>query len=314
MVDISSNISEIEIDMETSDDEESTFTPSPIKRRSLNNSYRLYSNEIIFDHLRKNRYFTYLMSILFLGFYFISAIKDKRSINSINPVNDDLKLIFVSQWPDCNDERYQLWRFITSGFVHGGFFHLVFNVLMFYSVSNYLETYQHPIILLLLYTLSKISSGFFVYYTDPYVAYIGCSDGVFALVGSLLSHLLLNMNILSKYEITILILIPTISLFFDIMFFIFTKSNIAYFVHWNGLINGFLLGIVIFKSILPLEKNKVLRILSLITLMCINMIYINKFCYWPPEYGYKLEEKEKFCCEIWLLENNDKPKNEICYI
>ena len=315
MTDSSLNVFEIDIDFDTSDDEsEYTFTQSPIRRRSTNNSYRLYTNEIIFDHLRKTRYFTYLMSLIFIGFYFIAAIVDKRSIDSMNPDREDLKLTFVSNWPDCSDQRYQIWRFITSGFVHGNFFHILFNVMMFYSVSNYLEMYQHHFVLLFLYIFSKLSSGFFVYYTDPYVTYIGCSDGVFALIGSLLSHLTFNLNTLSRIEISVLLTIPTISLFFDIIFFIFTKSNTAYFAHWNGLVNGFLLGLVIYKSILPLERNKGIRMLSLIVLVSINMIYINNYFHWPPEYGYKLQHKEPICCEIWLLENNDKPKDKICTI
>ena len=80
------------------------------------------------------------------------------------------------------------------------------------------------------------------------------------------------------------------------------------------MVNGFLLGLVIYKSILPLERNKGIRMLSLIVLVFINMIYINNYFYWPPEYGYKLQHKETLCCEIWLLQNNDKPKNEICKI
>ena len=36
----------------------------------------------------------------------------------MNPERDELKLTFVSNWPNCNDQRYQIWRFITSGFVH----------------------------------------------------------------------------------------------------------------------------------------------------------------------------------------------------
>ena len=45
MTDSSLNVFEIDIDFDTSDDEsEYTFTQSPIRRRSTNNSYRLYTN------------------------------------------------------------------------------------------------------------------------------------------------------------------------------------------------------------------------------------------------------------------------------
>ena len=104
MTDSSLNVFEIDIDL-SDEESEYTFTPSPIRRRSTNNYYTLYSNEIIFEHLRKNRYFTYLMSLIFLGFYFIAAIVDKRSIDSMNPDREDLQLTFVSNWPYCNDER-----------------------------------------------------------------------------------------------------------------------------------------------------------------------------------------------------------------
>lgn len=335
MNDVSFNNLEIGISSDSDSDSDSAYTYSPVRARPVSPirtrepqyvrarpvSRNHYRNQIVFDHIRKKRYFTITMGLTIIGFYFISAITSGRSIDSLNPNNPKMFLFFVSSWPECSDTRSQLWRFITSGFVHVDFFHILFNVINFYVISNYLERYYHHFILLTLYLLSRISTCFFVYYSSPYVLYIGCSDGVFGLLGSLLSHAIINHNEIDRMETSIIVVVPLFVLGFDIFTYFVEVSRIAHFAHWNGMINGFLLGLTIYKEIVPKDITKHIRILSLMFFICLNAMYIHNYCYWPPQYGYNMGHNQMNCCEEWFdfkEEYKDRlippHKSEVCQI
>ncbi len=298
MNDLSLNIFEIDI---SSDSDEETFTPSPIHRRrpSQTISYTLYRNPIIFDHIRKKRYFTYFMLSCYTSSFIIGAIVFKRSIDAINPNIKLMFLSFVSSWPECNDLRLQIWRFFSFGMVHSSFFHFLFNILSFYSISNYLEKYYHHFILLTFYIFVKLSSGFFCYFSSPYITLIGCSDFVFALFGSLYSHVILNYAVMNIAEFSVITVIPTFVLIYDVFMYYITDTNVAHFAHWNGMVNGFLLGLMLFKRVIPTYQNNI-RIVSGLFFMTLNILYISNYFYWPPKHGYTLGVHEKTCCEVWF--------------
>ena len=153
MNDLSFNNLEIDIlsssdSYSDSDSDEYTYSPvrarpiSPIRIRepqyvrALPLGRSRYRNQIPFDHKRTKRYFTIIMGLTIIGFYFISAAASGRSIDSMNPHNENYYLFFVSTWPKCNDTRLQLWRFISSGFVHANFVHIFFNMLRIQKTRN----------------------------------------------------------------------------------------------------------------------------------------------------------------------------------
>ena len=315
MNDLSLNIFEIDI---SSDSDEEVFTPSPIHRRRPSQaiSYILYRNPIIFDHIRTKRYFTYLMFLLYTTFFFSGAIVLKRSIDAINPNTHILFLKFVSSWPDCNDLRPQLWRFFTFGMVHGDFYHYLFNMLSFFTVSNYLEKYYHHCVLFCFLIFVNLSSGFFMYFSSPYVVLIGCSDLIFALFGSLYSHVILNYHVMERLEFSINMVLPAFILIYDLFMYYITDTNVAHFAHWNGMINGFLIGLILYKRIIPTYKNNIRRVSGLFYIT-LNFLYIINYFNWPPKYGNKLDHHEETCCEQWykrLQENSNYEKEDICQI
>ena len=79
---------------------------------------------------------------------------------------------------------------------------------------------------------------------SPYSVLIGCSDFVFALIGSLYSHVILNYSVMERLEFSINIVLPIFVLVYDIFMYYITDTNTAHFAHWNGMVNGFLLGLI----------------------------------------------------------------------
>ena len=74
-------------------------------------------------------------------------------------------------------------------------------------------------------------------------------------------------------------------------------TNVAHFAHWNGMVNGFLMGLILYK-VIPTYKNNIRRVSGLFYIT-LNFLYIINYFNWPPKYGYELDYHEETCCEQW---------------
>jgi membrane associated rhomboid family serine protease len=71
----------------------------------------------------------------------LTALFSFSAFNNQKLVND---LIF---WPSEIDRRKQLYRFVTYGFIHGDFLHLIFNMIALYSFGENIEkAFADPIL------------------------------------------------------------------------------------------------------------------------------------------------------------------------
>lgn len=58
---------------------------------------------------------------------------------SITSFNNEQRIDDLSMWPYMVKEKNQYYRFITSGFVHGDFMHLGFNMFTLYFFGSFIE-------------------------------------------------------------------------------------------------------------------------------------------------------------------------------
>jgi membrane associated rhomboid family serine protease len=83
-------------------------------------------------------------------------------------------------------EQGQYWRLITVALVHGGFFHLGFNLYALHALGTPVELYfgatRYVIVLLASLITGSLASALF---NDPYTASVGASGMVFGLFGAL---------------------------------------------------------------------------------------------------------------------------------
>jgi len=70
----------------------------------------------------------------------ITAIVSFTSFNSPKAIND------LSMWPVMIDGKKQYYRFITSGFIHGDYMHLIFNMFTLYFFGPIVERSLIPLI------------------------------------------------------------------------------------------------------------------------------------------------------------------------
>jgi len=83
-------------------------------------------------------------------------------------------------------DQGQYWRLITVAFVHGGFFHLGFNLYALHVLGTPVELYfgksRYLTVLLTSLILGSLASALF---NNPYTASVGASGMVFGLFGAL---------------------------------------------------------------------------------------------------------------------------------
>ena len=129
----------------------------------------------------------------------------------------------------------QVWRLLTSAFLHGNILHLLVNMYSLWIIGSQVETYIGKWKFLVIYLLSAIMGSLFsiVFYANSIS--IGASGALFGLMGSLLyfgyHYRLYLSNTLTSQIIPIIVL----NLLFG-----FTVPGIDNACHIGGLIGGYL--------------------------------------------------------------------------
>jgi membrane associated rhomboid family serine protease len=78
----------------------------------------------------------------------------------------------------------ELWRLVTSGFLHAGFIHLLFNMYVLYILGTLLEPAIGRLRFGLIYFVSLLSGSFGALLVTPNAHTLGASGAVFGLMGA----------------------------------------------------------------------------------------------------------------------------------
>jgi membrane associated rhomboid family serine protease len=142
------------------------------------------------------------------------------------------------------------WTLLTSIFVHGGFTHLLFNMITLYFFGNYLNLLLGRSRFLLVYFVGGIiGSVFYILLAlllgSPYTSVVGASGAIFALGGTL-------TMLRPKLRVLVFPIPAPIPIWaaiiggFLIMSFL---PNVAWEAHLGGLLAGLALGYLFRKRI-----------------------------------------------------------------
>ena len=141
--------------------------------------------------------------------------------------------------------HFAFWQLITYQFLHGGFFHIFFNMFSLYMIGRYLERQIGSIPFLKLYLLGGIFAGLFnvlanIFSGVPTVGASGAICAVVAAFGLLNPNARMGMLILF---IPIFMRAKTFVYFFAIITIILalgSSGNIAHMAHLGGLVFGWM--------------------------------------------------------------------------
>jgi membrane associated rhomboid family serine protease len=139
--------------------------------------------------------------------------------------------------------RLKLWQFVTYMFLHGGFWHIFFNMFMLWMFGSELERDWGPDTFIRFYFFTGIGAGLVSWITAPGsdVGIIGASGAIF---GILLAYALAypNRQVLIYFLFPVKVKYLVIGLC-ALNFFAAPKSaqtGIAHFAHLGGLLFGYI--------------------------------------------------------------------------
>jgi membrane associated rhomboid family serine protease len=183
---------------------------------------------------------------------------------SIMAFNNPYWTFKLKHWPSEEVNKGEYYRWLTSGFLHGDFMHLIFNMLTLYYFGRIVEQWfvgTFPelggIIYLLFYLIAIVaasSATFFKYRESPGFASIGASGAVAAV-------LFASILILPTLSIRFIFIpfIPIPGFIFGALYLWFSayeakrgRDNIDHTAHYYGAIFGFLFPILFEPRLVPM--------------------------------------------------------------
>jgi len=161
------------------------------------------------------------------------------------PNNLPLKYQLITGYPECMDMRMEVWRVFTYQFIHLSFMHIFTNglsILVYgFIAESYLTSNYARLQAILAYEFGVILGILGQVYTDGYHRIIGCSAGVYGLIG-LTTSMMLSGDTTPFGEFAIINTLPT-QLVVDMVYFtVLYTIDIAYTAHFAGFVAGLSVG------------------------------------------------------------------------
>jgi membrane associated rhomboid family serine protease len=216
----------------------------------MNNSYRPLGGFSVFPPVIKN------LLIINVAVFFIQMIANNLMLGG-KPLELLLNMWFALN-PLSVGYNFQVWQLITYQFMHGGFSHIFFNMLMLWMFGMEIENMWGSKKFLIYYLICGIAAGLAQLFIAPLFSIpaltIGASGAIFGVMiafGMLFPDryvfLYFLIPIKAKYLIGFLFIL-------EIFWIGDAGSNVAHLAHLGGAIAGFLF-ILFDKSIdVPLKR------------------------------------------------------------
>jgi membrane associated rhomboid family serine protease len=132
----------------------------------------------------------------------------------------------------------EYWRLLTAGFLHAGFFHLLFNMFSLYILGSLLEPAIGRLRFALIYFVSLLAGSFGALLVEPDALTVGASGAIFGLMGA--AVIVMRNRGISPME-------SGLGLWIGLNLLItFTVPNISIGGHIGGLLGGGLAALVLF--------------------------------------------------------------------
>jgi membrane associated rhomboid family serine protease len=137
---------------------------------------------------------------------------------------------------EVSDGEY--WRVLTAGFLHAGFFHLLFNMFSLWILGTLLEPAIGHVRFALIFIVSVLAGSFGALLVEPDSLTVGASGGIFGLMGA--AVVVMRNRGINPME-------SGLGLWIGLNLVItFTVPNISIGGHIGGLIGGALAALVLF--------------------------------------------------------------------
>ena len=211
--------------------------------------------------------FLLLISIAQIGVFVWHVILLSNQGKSVGPNGPPYvtgKLIFHP------GRKWEVWRFLTYMFVHAGYFHIVFNLLVQLLLGIPLEMVHRWWRILLIYLSGVVAGSLVTSISDPDVYLAGASGGVYAIIAAHLANVIFNWSEMEFAGLRLIafLLLAGIDTGIAVYYrYIEVDTQVGYAAHAAGAAVGLLLGIVVLRNLRVKTWERVIWWFSLLAFL-----------------------------------------------
>lgn len=189
----------------------------------------------------------------------------------------------------CEDVRAEVWRFWTYQFSHVGLAHVGMNCFMNLVLGVPLEKFHGSLRMLAFYMGGVLGGALCYAVADAHSIVVGCSGGVYALLGMHLGDLMINWSDKpNHYRLPVLFFLIAVAAA-DFLAYTATRladqggSQVAHAAHIGGFITGAVFMIVLGKNENVKTHEQVSRVVAFV-LGCCLLVFACWWdaSHWPP--------------------------------
>ena len=168
-------------------------------------------------------------------------------ITATSPVAGPQYLWFktVRNWPYCNDRRQFWYMTLSYQLVHSGLEHIMFNIVLQLIFGIPIEL-VHGAIVFFIYEVGVIMGALACALSDPYIAVVGCSGGVYCLFGIHVAHMMLNWKDMKHSAVPREMRVLVFGMLFGsevVAWWCLNTAGKSFAAHAGGALAGFLMGV-----------------------------------------------------------------------
>lgn len=199
------------------------------------------------------------VSIVFLGLIFLGQV-----FVGINPSVEKAALLKPAVL-----QHSEWWRTVTTGLMHGGWLHILFNGMALYSLGRVVVALMSPTLLIVVFLLTVITGSLASLYFGAAPLSVGASGGILGCLGFLLvvcekfKDALPNYLRMSCIQSTIVIA----------LFGLLGSSFIDNAAHAGGFAGGVAFGVILFRK-LKLASTEISSQMKVISYLCLAVLAV----------------------------------------
>lgn len=204
-------------------------------------------------------FFIIFISIFQLFSFVYYALRAEEPLTLTGPVPFKSKLIYDPR------RRYEIWRYLTYMFIHAGYWHISFNLLIQIAVGIPLEIVHEFNPIFIIYVGGVVGGALGNSIVDPHSYLAGASSGCYALIAAHLADLIINWREHKGACLKLITMIAFISA--DLGTAVYERhfkiDSIAYRTSYGGHVagaaSGLLLGLVFLRNTKVHQWERVTR-------------------------------------------------------
>ncbi len=189
--------------------------------------------------------------LVYLGIVLLGVTQQNIPWN-VSLVNQPGQILQIGWLVPAYAAQGEVWRLVTSLFLHSGFIHIAFNMVALYFLGTLAESAFGGWRFFALYALSGLSGGLaFLYFGGFDQPAVGASGAIFGLLGSVLGYSLRQGTFSWQNPlIRQLLILLAINVWLGL-----SIQNISNTAHMGGLVGGFIFGWLMAPTVYSQKAN-----------------------------------------------------------